>query len=248
METGPPPSQPLFKSVERIPTPPLSWSRPVIYTSHLWAAPGELRGNSPLFVMTSMCQNKEIVGWFWRINSCLLTKCIYNRSFLFYYLSSEDKMSILKRFLFMFSYISFKTKGGRQFVLLPLQFLAVMILFLEWVTPTSSASFLKGITESHGIRERIPHPNITITPIIASKMYSHSFFQNLPNHLLKEYPNTPLPLLPTGECFSPMWPLLPYGVWAIILFMFDNENPVWMKLRHLDLTATYRAAQDHRKE
>ncbi len=79
METGPPPSLPLIKSAERVPTPPPSQSRPIISTVHLcvrkvWAAPGELRGNSPLFVVTSMSQNKEIMGLLCRNNGCLLTK------------------------------------------------------------------------------------------------------------------------------------------------------------------------------
>lgn len=90
MEKGPPPSQPLFnKSAERLLTPSPSRDRTIISTGHpciskLWAAPGELRGNSPLFVMASQCQNTPIMGSFWRNNGCLVIKCTW-KIFVFYY-------------------------------------------------------------------------------------------------------------------------------------------------------------------
>lgn len=75
-----------LRVLRETPTPPppqplLSRTRPFIQTSHLSviglrAAPGELAGSSPLFVMNRMCQDKETAGLFGGNKSCPVTKCI----------------------------------------------------------------------------------------------------------------------------------------------------------------------------
>lgn len=110
---------------------------------------------------------------------------------------------------------------------------------------------LQGITESHRTGSRIPHPhpNTTITPVIASKPL-HALPLSFPKiykkkHLLKEHPNTPLShqevVLITHKCFPPVWFLLPNERFYIYTVY------VWMKPLRLDLTAAYRAAPDHGK-
>ena len=172
METGPPPSQPLFKSAERIPTSSLSRSGSIIYTGHLGisklrAAPGELGGISPLFAMATCAKTKRLWVCFEDIIAFVL---LLGRTVNFY---SVDKW---------WNIISLVSSAVFESCA---------------VTPTSPASFFMGITESHGTGKRIPHPhpNITIIPIIASKNLHvlPLFSLNLPKHLLKEYPNTPLP-------------------------------------------------------
>lgn len=110
---------------------------------------------------------------------------------------------------------------------------------------------LQGITESHRTGSRIPHPhpNTTITPVIASKPL-HALPLSFPKiykkkHLLKEHPNTPLShqevVLITHKCFPPVWLLLPNERFYIYTVY------VWMKPLRLDLTAAYGAAPDHGK-
>lgn len=74
VETGPPPSLPLVlkRSSFSVTKPDhyfLLIDKSPVCISQLWAAPGELRGNSPLFLITA-CAEKKILDLFWWNSVC----------------------------------------------------------------------------------------------------------------------------------------------------------------------------------
>lgn len=217
METGPPPSQPRFKSAERIPTPPLSRSGPIIHTGHLCisklgAAPGEPTGSSLLFVMTRACQNKEITGSFWRNNCRLMTKCIYKEVFCF--IASLHSQYVQ---------LTFKTNGRSLVHCSSSQFsepsrprLLQLSQGNHWVTrgdPTSTSQ--QNHQNHYSIKESSCSP--TVFSIIYQTISSRTTISSSPSETH----------LPSDECFPQR------GLKQITLFMFESEDPLFDWNHHI---------------
>lgn len=226
METGPPPSQPLFNSAERNSHPPppnLSCHGPgPIFKRVTWAL---------LDCELHLGSSQEARHCLWWI-ACAKTKRLQ-------VCSEEIKaarwLSVSARtFFFVFS--------------------PHYQLCSEMVSPASTELSRPTSPGNHWVtqdREQDPtsasqHNHHTRYSIKASSCTPTLFPKNLQKkHLLKEHPNTPLShqevVLITHKCFPPVWLLLPNERFYIYTVY------VWMKPLRLDLTAAYRAVPDHGK-